>query len=124
MKNGPYTLIIAPDTYPGKKYRNRYAYEHHIVWWENTKTFPPNGYIIHHKNGETRDNRFDNLELIHLSTHIRIHKREKRFTLLVCKFCQKPFSRESRNVEFRMRRGETRFFCCHKHQLLSLHKGR
>lgn len=36
MRCGPYILIIPPPEYPGKKYRGRYAYEHHVVWWENT----------------------------------------------------------------------------------------
>ena len=37
MKNGPYILVAALETYPGKKYRGKYCYEHHMVWWKKHK---------------------------------------------------------------------------------------
>ena len=64
MKNGSYTLIIAPKNYPGKKYRDRYCYEHHYVYWKKYKRTVKNGEVIHHKNENTRDNDINNLELI------------------------------------------------------------
>lgn len=38
VKNGPYELVIAPEEYPGKKYRGRYAYEHRVNYWRARST--------------------------------------------------------------------------------------
>ena len=73
MKNGPYILIIAPENYPGKKYRARYAYEHHVVFWENTGQLCKEGHVIHHKNEDKHDNRWGNLEEISKADHASTH---------------------------------------------------
>ena len=73
MKNGPYELIIAPENYPGKRYRNKYAYEHIVRFWEHNGIVPPKGYEIHHKNMNHRDNRIENLELISMHEHRVFH---------------------------------------------------
>ena len=73
MKNGPYELVVAPDGYPGKRYRGRYVYEHVLVWWANTGELPSPGKVVHHKNGKQRDNRFRNLELKTRAIHTREH---------------------------------------------------
>lgn len=72
MKNGPYELVIAPNNYDLKKYRGRYCYEHHLVWFENKSTIPK-GYVIHHKNGNHRDNNIENLELLTIKDHKQWH---------------------------------------------------
>ena len=115
MKNGPYILVFAPDKYPGLKYRGKYIYEHHLVWWENTETVVPKNYTIHHKNGNKIDNRFENLEVIHKSRHCRLHRTPKKMILLICKDCGIPFQRENRNIEFKIRRGQKNFYCCKEH---------
>ncbi len=86
MINGDYELIIAPDDYPGKKYRERYIYEHHYVWWANTGEIIEEGFVIHHKNGNKRDNNFDNLELKHYQEHNTMHllERGRGMVLLKC----------------------------------------
>lgn len=74
MRNGPYELVIAPAEYPGKKYRDRYVYEHHLVWWKATGEVPDYQVgNIHHKNGDKRDNRVENLERISRSRHSVLH---------------------------------------------------
>lgn len=112
MKNGQYTLIKAPKDYPGKKYRGKYAYEHILVWWENTKIVPPNGYDIHHKNKNKRDNRFENLEMIERSTHSKLHQneKEKNVTFLICPYCKKIYSRLTKDYKSQI--GKTKNFHC------------
>lgn len=73
MRNGPYEMVVAPENYPGFRYRNRYIYEHHLVWWIHTKTLVSDGHVIHHINGVKRDNRIENLELQHRGEHTREH---------------------------------------------------
>lgn len=113
MKNGPYILVIAPAGYPGKKYRNRYVYEHQLVWWLHTKIIPPCGYQIHHKNANKHDNNFSNLELVFKSTHSKLHGKEKhkRIILLICDWCMQPFSRETRNYKVQIAKGQKFFHC-------------
>ena len=74
MKNGSYELVEAPVDYPGRRYRNRYVYEHHLVWWENTGQLVPVGSVVHHKNGCKRDNQFQNLELKEHGVHTSDHR--------------------------------------------------
>ena len=97
MKNGPYILIKAPLEYPGKKYRDKYAYEHSIIWWKNTGIVPPKGYIIHHKNENKHDNNFHNLELISLNSHNEKHSKNNNYIALICSYCKEPFLKERKN---------------------------
>lgn len=94
MRNGPYELVIAPKEYPGKKYRGRYVYEHHLVWWQNTGKTVPKGFLLHHKNEKKRDNRFSNLELKSVSEHTREHCNERapKPITVTCGWCSKPLT--------------------------------
>ena len=111
MKNGPYILILAPFDYPGKKYRGKYAYEHHVIWWKSMNILPPKGYQIHHRNHIKTDNRIENLELIDKITHIKLHKRKKEWNLLICGWCNNPFRKETRNFRFKSNQGQKIFYC-------------
>lgn len=77
MKNGKYTLIVCPQDYPGKRYRGRYAYEHIVEFWRKENRLPQIGHVIHHLNGDHRDNSWENLEEILKSDHSRNHQLEK-----------------------------------------------
>lgn len=77
MKNGPYELIKAPPGYPGMLYRGKYAYEHHVVWWQMTGRMPLPGHVIHHKNDQKRDNRFENFEEMENGAHTGRHSAER-----------------------------------------------
>lgn len=77
MRNGPYILVGAPEDYPGPKYRGRYCYEHHLVWWENGGQLPRVGELIHHVNHDKTDNQYENLELMTVSAHTRQHNFER-----------------------------------------------
>lgn len=113
MKNGPYELVIAPKEYPGKKYRNRYVYEHQLVWWQNTGELVPEDSLIHHKNHDKRDNRFENFELKSRKEHSAEHSRERRGAdvYLHCDWCTEAFSIRSKNHKYKLSiRQET--FCC------------
>lgn len=119
MKNGSYILIKAPLDYSGKKYRGLYIYEHVFVWWKITKIIPPEGYQIHHKNGNRVDNRFENLEMVFKSTHAKIHngKKTRGITLLICAWCNDPFEIPTRNYKFKTSQGQKEFHCCRSCQV-------
>ena len=89
MKNGPYILVIAPPNYPGKRYRSRYCYEHHLIWWTETGQLPEDGYLIHHKDHNKHNNDFSNLELISVTQHNQLHH-TKTTPNASCHLCAKP----------------------------------
>lgn len=113
MKNGPYEMVIAPVGYPGKRYRDRYAYEHHVVWWQNTGSVPPPGFDVHHKNEQKRDNRFDNLELLSKSEHTKHHAPEAMPKLsFTCGWCLELFKVSERIARQRLKKAKhDKLFC-------------
>ena len=104
MKNGPYELVKAPDNYPGKKYRGKYCYEHHLVYWKHYGILPGLNEVIHHKNERKRDNRIENLELVTHKTHNKLHK-YRGDTTIVCTECGEKFIKSLSYVEIRSRAG-------------------
>lgn len=119
MKNGPYTLVIAPAGYPGRKYRGRYVYEHHLVWWLNTGQLLPDGYVLHHKDENKTNNLITNLCLASRSDHSRTHYSggTAAYLSLYCSLCQFPFMRTATKVRTKLKQGQSRFFCCRSHQV-------
>jgi hypothetical protein len=111
MKNGEYILVVAPDDYPGKRYRNRYVYEHQLVWWQNSGQLVPVDYLIHHINENKTDNRIENLELKSRSKHSAEHQKPAPLKLLVCEFCAKEFTIDERNFRFKTKIKQERFYC-------------
>lgn len=124
MKNGPYELVVAPEDYPGFKYRGRYVYEHHLVWWKKTGQLVPDGHVVHHKNGKHRDNRFSNLELKTVADHSSEHAEPAPTTTMVCAWCNEEFEREVRDVRSKKKNGQRNFFCCRSHQVKHQWEGR
>ncbi len=111
MRNGKYELIVAPEGYPGKKYRERYAYEHQIVWWQNTGELVTGAFVIHHKNDEKRDNRFENLQKIHRDLHGVVHASKPQMDTLNCTNCGSEFEKLSREVKGKRKKGQRDFYC-------------
>lgn len=96
MKNGEYNLVIAPEEYPGKLYRGKYCYEHHLIYWQNYGIVPNSEEVIHHKDGNKRNNNIENLELMNRVKHIIFHdmNMKRNMVLLECPICHRIFSRE------------------------------
>ena len=98
MKNGDYSLVVAPDWYKGKLYRGRYCYEHHLVWERETGLPVPEGCIVHHKDGNKYNNDIKNLQMMPQKEHTAMHAKKGRKMLeLKCPSCGKIFVKEKRN---------------------------
>ena len=111
MKNGKYILVIAPINYPGKKYRDRYCYEHILIWWKKTGFLPKADEVVHHINNNHTDNRFENLKLIKAKYHRLIHVNRAKKLILICSYCGKKTKKIARNVKFWKKKGQKNFFC-------------
>lgn len=101
MKNGDYILVVAPDWFKGKRYRGRYCYKHHLVWERETGCSVPQGCILHHKDHNKYNNTINNLQLMTVEEHARLHRRPKKKALLRCPNCGKQFVRDACNLPFR-----------------------
>lgn len=121
MKNGNYILVVAPKNYPGKKYRDKYAYEHHVVYWKKHKILVNKGEVIHHKNGIKTDNRLANLELLSAKNHSNHHNRVAPIEL-ECSNCQKKIFKKSSEFDFRTKNGQLFWFCSNQCQAIYQHK--
>ena len=91
MKNGPYILVKAPPEYPGKKYRGKYCYEHHLVYWKHHGITRKPNQCIHHINGNTHDNRIENLQMKKWRGHSQEHHSKKSPIQCICEWCEKKY---------------------------------
>lgn len=101
MKNGPYEMIIPTSDYPGKLYRGRYCYEHHFVWWKHNGQIVSDGFQMHHKDGNKRNNSIENLELLKKEEHEFIHSSTKSVKMyeIKCPVCEVIFYRRTGHVK-------------------------
>ena len=110
MKNGPYELVVAPQDYPGMKYRGRYCYEHHLVYWQSHGILPGPGEVIHHINEDRRDNSISNLELMDGGEHTGNHHRVLP-TMIPCSQCEKLVAIRPSMYRYRSKCGQKHFYC-------------
>ena len=111
-----YIYVKAPPAYPGRVYSwGHRILEHHLVWWEHTSQVVPEGYVVHHKNENRADNRFENLELLSDSAHTRLHHLLEEDRVLLCAWCGAEIVRAGRDVRAKTSAGQKNFFCCSSH---------
>lgn len=119
MKNGPYILVVAPPWFSGKKYRNRYCYEHHSVWEQHNGPVPA-GMIVHHKNHDKHDNRIENLSMLSNRDHAIEHGIERTIeaqTETTCFHCKKIFKIQKSNLNSRSKKNFGRVYCTRSCQI-------
>lgn len=69
-----YKTVFAPVWWKGKTVKSGRMYEHHYVWaLDKGYAFFPKGYVIHHIDLNIDNNSIDNLELMTISNHIKLH---------------------------------------------------
>ena len=111
VKNGDY-LFAKIKNHP-KANKHGYVYEHRIVIENNINRILNDNEIVHHKNGNKKDNDINNLELLNNVEHICHHNDERKgrtFVELKCPFCKKLFEKEKRNCHL-SKKGQEFTFC-------------
>lgn len=112
MRNGSYELVVPPEGYPGKRYRGRYAYEHHVVWWNHNREIPAKGEVIHHRNANPRDNRIENLEKLSAHDHLSQHSSQPwTYVFQECSRCGTTFRLKGCQYRTRLKFNGGKFFC-------------
>lgn len=93
-----YMHVKRPD-YP-RCDRHGWAQRSHVVWWLRTGQVVPVGYNVHHRDDNSLNDRFYNLELLLHGEHTRLTVSKPRVEL-VCAACGVVFYRlESRAGRF------------------------
>ena len=74
-----YKTIFAPEWWTGNKVKSGRIYEHHYIWAKETgNTAVPKGHVVHHIDGVIDNNHIDNLVLMTISDHIKLHWRQRK----------------------------------------------
>lgn len=86
-----------------------YVYRSHAVWYVIAGDVVPSGHVLHHKNFDILDDRFENLELLSRQQHAKLHhigrRNPKAWVELTCKKCGTTFLRERWRVNMRIKDG-------------------
>ena len=118
MTHGKYILVVVPDDYPGKRYRGRYAYEHHVVWWVAAgEVVDTSVDVLHHEDGNGHNNAFSNLVKKKKSDHTRDHHTKAETVIISCDWCGCDFTRTVRRCKMSQKAGYFHSFCCRSHQI-------
>lgn len=93
VSKGEYTYAIVPEHPFATK--NGYVLEHRIVMENIIGRLLTDTEIVHHRNGDKKDNDPTNLEVQSRKNHARYHNllRGRKTVLLICPECDKQFVR-------------------------------
>lgn len=94
VKHKEYTWAKLEENHP-KVTKLGYVLHHRVVMENHLGRLLDDDEIVHHKNGDKRDNRIQNLEVLNRSEHSRAHALERGIQMVVlkCPNCSKIFER-------------------------------
>ena len=67
--------------------------------------------IVHHKDGNKKNNHIDNLSIETRSFHSASHQEPGEMISLLCDYCNKPFTREMYRIRTKRKHGQKFFYC-------------
>jgi hypothetical protein len=75
MFDGKRKLILSPE-HPNPDFLKKYCYEYRLIVEKKLGRYLKSDEIIHHINGDMKDNRIENLKVVTRSEHIKIHHKQ------------------------------------------------
>ena len=73
-----YMMVLKPDWYTGRK-GSRHVFEHSVVMCEALGiTEIPEGFIVHHIDGDPTNNSISNLALMQMGAHTKLHQQLRK----------------------------------------------
>jgi len=69
-----YLTVCKPDWYTGRKKYSRVFYHHVVMCLALGLTEIPRAFVVHHIDGDTRNNELSNLALMSMSAHAKLHQ--------------------------------------------------
>lgn len=111
INNGEYYRAKAPDHPHANKHG--YVLAHRLVMEEKLGRLLKENELVHHLDGNTKNNNPDNLVVVSTIEHMKLHGmyHNKTMVKMVCAYCGGEFERELRNVSTKIKNGQTNFFC-------------
>lgn len=90
--------------------KNGYVLHHRVIMENHLNRLLNSDEIIHHKNGDKRDNNLSNLEVMNNKEHCRLHGLEqgRNWVTLRCPMCLTVFDRE-RRMSHLVKKGKATF---------------
>lgn len=116
IKDKRYYVVQAPEGYPGIKIAGLYTTEHRAVYWLHHGELPPDGWHIHHINGDSFDNDTENLEALPASEHVKekghiADLEPAPYLTLTCFQCKKEFKKLESSHRYWSSLNQEHFFC-------------
>lgn len=104
VKKGGYLYAVVKDHPNAIKFG--YVLYHRILMENHLNRLLNPNEVVHHINGDSHDNRIENLELLNLSNHSSMHVRERgrEYSIIRCPECGKIFEKE-RNKTHEVKKG-------------------
>ncbi len=96
-KNGVYNKVYVPN-HPSN--RQGYVLEHRLVMEHNIKRFLSPKELIHHINENGLDNRIENLKIVTINEHQKIHLQKTITYIKKCFYCNKEFNTKRINTNY------------------------
>ena len=109
IKTGDYRNAVVKDHPKANKYG--YIALHRVVMENYHNRLLADNEVVHHINHNKLDNRIENLMVMSINEHVRLHKSTGRTTVnLKCPWCGSLFSREKRQTH--LIKTKNKFTCC------------
>ena len=111
VSKGEYNYAIVPE-HPNRT-KNNYVLEHRVVIENYIGRLLNENEVVHHINGDKKDNRIDNLIVLTAEEHAKLHgaKTGHKMVVLQCPWCHKIFAIQKRN-SFLDKHNKYQCTCC------------